>query len=292
MEIDKNATTFVIKNLNMLSPFWSPGKRLKDRFNISDESILKKNLESWHYKHASLSFWKHQLGEAEFNSCFKFSFVRNSWDRVVSLYFRDEAGEYRDVMTFREFVDWILNASDTCSSFGENDETYREEYDLKCPGYGPEFDGDDAFKPWRGKRRHQLSYLTVDEKVSIDFWGDIKKGRPDLGLTNFKQCIHHTHERVGVPAPLDLFMQKWTEELFDPNLLSPKGKRLHQINVSPNRNQKVHYSIYYDDEMRDIIGEKFKKDNEFFGFEFEDHRLREGKDQLNETRKSLQLDYF
>lgn len=49
-----------------------------------------------------------------FQSYFKFGFVRNPWDRVVSLYNRKENREQRHHMGFDEFVNWIQLSSDTC----------------------------------------------------------------------------------------------------------------------------------------------------------------------------------
>ena len=52
--------------------------------------------------------------EKIFNSFFKFSAVRNPWARAVSLYFRREGVQLKDKMSFHEFCEKHMYASDTC----------------------------------------------------------------------------------------------------------------------------------------------------------------------------------
>src|SRR5439155_1500290 len=86
---------------NQMETYWTRYGGRKNRFLASLYLLLPEER-------------RRETGRKQFETYFKFGFVRNPWDRVVSLYERTEALQLRNEMNFEQFVDWIQYSSATC----------------------------------------------------------------------------------------------------------------------------------------------------------------------------------
>ncbi len=67
-----------------------------------------------HKPHLNICQIQGMTDPERFSAYFKFGFVRNPWDRLVSLYERKEGLQVKAHMSFEEFIDWAKFASCTC----------------------------------------------------------------------------------------------------------------------------------------------------------------------------------
>jgi sulfotransferase famil protein len=163
---------------------------------------------------------------------FKFAFVRNPWERLVSWYAMIDRARKR--------VSWD-EPSVRRRRFRKNP-LYRYVYE-----HGPTFE--DFVKNCTQPRMvngvpysfafNQLDYLT-DEKgeLLMDFVGRFE---------NFSEDLRLLFDRLGLPAP----------EVAHEN----RGRR-----------RKRHYSRFYTPETKKIVAQRFERDIEYFGYEFEGGR--------------------
>jgi hypothetical protein len=173
-------------------------------------------------KHFSALQLQYVLGKAEFDRCFKFSLVRNPWDRTVSRYLYTHAD--------REPTEAEKKRRGTSRSFHDTafqpwvERQYRKFRRTKKPWE----------TPWP---RSQLSRL-VDKsgKLMVDYVGR---------LENIQDALNHVCREVGCDTV-----------------------QVPHVNIT--RCGKDHYTAYYNEKTRDMVGEICREDIEYFNYAFGD----------------------
>jgi hypothetical protein len=161
---------------------------------------------------------------------FKFAFVRNPWDRLVSWYTMiDEARKGVADGTAEPMTRRLIKKNNLFK------------YVLRCGPTFDEFVKNCTEKQWMGNGYYsftfnQLRYLTdKNGEVLVDFIGRFE---------TFAQDISHVFDMLGLEA----------SQLEIPH---------------ENRSAHSHYSEMYTPETREIVRKRFRRDIEFFGYEFE-----------------------
>jgi len=149
-------------------------------------------------KHSTLAEYRAALGEEQFRNLYKFTCVRNPWDRMVSYYFTPT--QQVEVWDRKKFKRIVLSAA-SISDYLRLDKNE-----------------DDPFK--------NIDCVIRFENLAGDF--------------------HALCATLGIsPVTLPQY----------------------------NRSNREHYSSYYDDELRELVRERFVQEIERFGYTFE-QRLR------------------
>ena len=188
--------------------------------NISDVSRFKR-------KHG---FAVHAKDDLEgWNEYFKFAFVRNPWDRLVSWYSMIRNADQSRLAGMeqgkRQFLLWRY-VLDNSSSFDEFIRNCTGEIEIK-KGVFYSF----TF--------NQLDYVSDQHgNLLVDFIGRFE---------NFQSDLLEVSNRVGL-----------------------------ELDSIPHRNRSPHkhYSSFYTPETEMIVRDTFKRDIEYFGYEFEDVERR------------------
>jgi len=176
VHISKTGGTSVLDTLRKL-----PGN--KRGRGIHDHFTFEEYIDMW--------------GETKITAAFKFTFVRNPWDKVVSdCFYNVKKGLLvDDPLVFEKYVRSIVDNNDR----------------WKMP---------------------MIDWLTWEDSVTVDFIGKFENLQEDFNIV----C-----DKIGIPR----------QEL-----------------PYKNKSKHKHYTEYYDDETREIVAEKYKKDIGVFGYEF------------------------
>ena len=156
-------------------------------------------------KHWILNDWKKYLEPEIFDSYFKFSFVRNPWDFIISKY-------------MSSYFSFNNRGGRIGKKAGKTLKYFLEHYKTPKHEHGETFH--DYFKP-----------------EQMDFIGRFENRENDL---------NYISKKIGLDIDTKTHIKKI--QMLDKN--------------------KKHYTYYYDEETKQIVAEKYKKDIEYFGYKF------------------------
>jgi hypothetical protein len=167
------------------------------------------------------------------NEYFKFAFVRNPWDRLVSWY-----SMIRDAETIRWYQ--ILTDQRKRSHFRQTRESKLWRYVLDNSSTFEEFiiDCTDEIEVDEGVyysfAYNQLDYIAdSNDHLLVDFIGRFE---------SFGSDLYKVYDRLGLEL----------------------GSIPHE-----NRSVRGHYSTFYTPETETIVRKRFQRDIEYFGYKFE-----------------------
>ena len=150
-------------------------------------------------------------GEAVWNACFKFSFVRNPWDRLVSWWSMvDNARDYVDrAQPPNAFFGYVLERA---KSF--------EDFLLRC---------DDEIVDSDGRKsifRNQIDYLVDDDgAIIVDFVGRFERlqesfdeisrhlGRASVELPRTNASQHAAYTEYYTPAMAEIVARRYARDI-------------------------------------------------------------------------------
>jgi hypothetical protein len=205
------------------------------RMGCADEWAQKSPLVEYpHAQHYTIREYRQILGDG-LDSRFKFAFVRNPWDKVVSS-FTKECSNWRNkdmardyALDPKEFQKWampLLNRSRRAP----------DRFTSKWLGRTP-----------RLVATPQLDFLTDEHNnIAVDFIGRFENVESD-----FETVLTKLHQIYPLP----------------PRKFWALPKKNVSRGIDP-RWPKEHYSFYYDDETLEKVRKVYAKDIEHFGYTY------------------------
>ena len=169
---------------------------------------------------------------------FKFAFVRNPWDRLVSWY-----SMIRDA----EKIRWH-------QALGNR----RKRSHLRQTGEN---------KLWR----YVLANSSTFEEFVVNCTDEVEVARGVFYSFMYNQLDYITDSRGNLLVDFVGRFESFGSDLL--KVYNRLGIEMYSI-PHENRSTRGHYSSFYTPETKMIVGERFKRDVEYFGYEFEDVEYR------------------
>ena len=173
--------------------------------------------------------------DQSFDSYFKFTFVRNSYERLVSCYTDKITHPERRIIQKRMLSKQTKMKSEYVKT-NKSGETHEQYYER-------------VFLPM-----HNLSFkefvktITHNDKLTSD--------------------EHWKPQTLCFPVEKIDFVARVEQMQTDFNIICDKIGIPRQQLPHKNKSKHKHYTEYYDDETREIVAEKYAKDIEYFKYEF------------------------
>jgi hypothetical protein len=168
----------------------------------------------------------------DWDAYFKFSFIRNPWDQLVSAYY------YRDAYLsensrYSKKVKWLFDIMSACRFVSKSNPRVEKIYNkfLTIKKRHPKFESILKNTPLTNIAA-TLWCLDTDDSTMLDFIGRFE---------NLQEDFNTVCNKIGISR----------QEL-------PHN----------NKSKHKHYTEYYTDETRDIVAEKLAMDIEYFGYKF------------------------
>ena len=217
--------------LNLLDLDWETRAPLLLRYNDRPE-LGPPRLA--HLRAHEYIFYKY-LSQELFNEYFKFTFVRNPWSRMVSIYkylmFNHKYLKFNRRCDFKSF---LANAF--------KNKIWRNEY-------------------WFVRPQSDFVYAE-DGRMLVDFIGKFE---------NLQDDFNYVCQKIDLPSTEVPHVNKSNVQprlsLHPKKLIKYFNHRINHINVKRIPAFKK-YQDYYDNESIEIVAELYKKDIELFGYKF------------------------
>jgi len=172
------------------------------------------------------------LTQEQFDQYFKFSFVRNPWDRIVSIY------KYFGWDRYVEFKRFVVKKL--------KNEVWRDNYWFVRP---------------------QSDFVCNQSgDIIVDFLGKFENLRAD-----FNQVCQHLG-LAPTELPHINMSKKQKLKPINPNKIFNYAQWLYHNRTMPRSKtipSFSNYQDYYDDESRELVAQLYQKDIELFGYKFD-----------------------